>query len=60
MNRFHVHLGVPDLPTSIRFYTGLFGVEPTVSKDDYAKWSERKHDVVERVLNCRGKIACYK
>lgn len=38
MKRFHVHLGVPDLPASIRFYTGLFGVEPTVNKDDYAKW----------------------
>ena len=38
MKRFHVHLGVPDLPASIRFYTDLFGVEPAVAKDDYAKW----------------------
>ena len=38
MKRFHVHLGVPDLPASIRFYSGLFGMAPTVQKDDYAKW----------------------
>jgi catechol 2,3-dioxygenase-like lactoylglutathione lyase family enzyme len=38
MKRFHVHLGVPDLGASIRFYSGLFGFEPTVRKDDYAKW----------------------
>jgi catechol 2,3-dioxygenase-like lactoylglutathione lyase family enzyme len=38
MKRFHVHLGVPDLNASVRFYSGLFGFEPTVRKDDYAKW----------------------
>jgi catechol 2,3-dioxygenase-like lactoylglutathione lyase family enzyme len=38
MKRFHVHLGVPDLPASIRFYSGLFGMAPTVEKADYAKW----------------------
>ena len=38
MNRFHVHLNVADLPASLRFYTELFGAEPTVRKDDYAKW----------------------
>ncbi|MEI7037807.1 ArsI/CadI family heavy metal resistance metalloenzyme [Fulvimonas yonginensis] len=38
MNRFHVHLNVADLATSIRFYTALFASEPTVRKDDYAKW----------------------
>lgn len=38
MKRFHVHLGVPDLRASIHFYSGLFGVEPTVRKEDYAKW----------------------
>ncbi|HEV2539210.1 MAG TPA: ArsI/CadI family heavy metal resistance metalloenzyme [Frateuria sp.] len=38
MNRFHVHLNVADLATSIRFYTALFGAEPSVRKDDYAKW----------------------
>jgi catechol 2,3-dioxygenase-like lactoylglutathione lyase family enzyme len=38
MKRFHVHLSVPDLPASIRFYSGLFGIAPTVQKPDYAKW----------------------
>lgn len=38
MRRFHVHLGVPDLAASIRFYSGLFGMPPNVEKPDYAKW----------------------
>lgn len=38
MKRFHVHLGVPDLDASIGFYSKLFGVAPSVRKDDYAKW----------------------
>jgi catechol 2,3-dioxygenase-like lactoylglutathione lyase family enzyme len=38
MKRLHVHLGVTDLPQSIRFYAALFGAEPTVTKPDYAKW----------------------
>ena len=38
MKRFHVHVAVPDLPQSIRFYSTLFGAEPSVVKDDYAKW----------------------
>ena len=38
MSRFHVHLNVADLDTSIRFYTQLFAAEPTVLKPDYAKW----------------------
>jgi hypothetical protein len=38
MRRFHVHVGVADLNSSIRFYSALFGTGPTVRKDDYAKW----------------------
>jgi len=38
MKRFHVHVGVNDLDQSIRFYSVLFGVEPSVRHDDYAKW----------------------
>jgi len=38
MKRFHVHVGVTDLEQSIRFYSHLFGAEPTVRKHDYAKW----------------------
>lgn len=38
MKRFHVHVGVTDLEANIRFYSGLFGAQPTVRKADYAKW----------------------
>lgn len=38
MKRLHVHVGVDDLANSIRFYSTLFGAEPTVVKEDYAKW----------------------
>lgn len=38
MKRFHVHLAVADLDSSIRFYSALFAAEPSVVKDDYAKW----------------------
>jgi len=38
MKRFHVNLSVKNLDESIRFYTALFATEPTVRKDDYAKW----------------------
>lgn len=38
MKRMHVHVGVEDLDASIRFYSTLFGVEPAVTKRDYAKW----------------------
>jgi hypothetical protein len=38
MKRLHVHVHVDDLAQSIRFYSTLFAVEPTVVKDDYAKW----------------------
>ena len=38
MKRFHVHLSVPDLATSIGFYSRLFGAAPSVQKPDYAKW----------------------
>ena len=38
MKRLHVHLAVDDLPGNIRFYSALFGTEPSVEKTDYAKW----------------------
>ena len=38
MKRLHLHVNVPDLAPSIRFYATLFGAEPSVVKDDYAKW----------------------
>ena len=38
MKRFHVHVAVDNLADNIRFYSTLFGSEPSVAKDDYAKW----------------------
>ena len=38
MKRFHVHVAVSDLQKGIAFYSTLFAMEPTVRKDDYAKW----------------------
>jgi catechol 2,3-dioxygenase-like lactoylglutathione lyase family enzyme len=38
MKRFHVNVAVADLDRSTQFYRTLFGVEPTVLQDDYAKW----------------------
>jgi len=38
MKRFHVHVSVGDLGESVRFYSQLFGAEPSVRKGDYAKW----------------------
>lgn len=38
MKRFHVHVNVDALDASIRFYSTLFGAEPSVVKADYAKW----------------------
>jgi hypothetical protein len=38
MKRFHVHVGVRDLQQSIGFYSALFAAQPSVLKDDNAKW----------------------
>jgi len=38
MRRIHIGLNVTDLDASVRFYSDLFGAQPSVRKDDYAKW----------------------
>ena len=38
MKRLHLHVAVDDLGKSIGFYSTLFGAEPNVVKEDYAKW----------------------
>jgi len=38
MKRFHAHVRVDDLESSVRFYSTLFGAQPAVLKADYAKW----------------------
>ena len=38
MKRMHLHVNVPELDQSVRFYQTLFGAPPVVVKPDYAKW----------------------
>ena len=38
MARIHVGLTVSDIDASVTFYSQLFGVEPALVRDDYAKW----------------------
>ena len=38
MKRFHVHVSVEKLDDSVRFYSTLFGAQPSVLRPDYAKW----------------------
>jgi catechol 2,3-dioxygenase-like lactoylglutathione lyase family enzyme len=38
VKRLHVHVAVESIEESVRFYSVLFGGEPSVRKDDYAKW----------------------
>ncbi len=38
MKRLHVSVSVNDLDASIDFYRQIFASEPSVLKDDYAKW----------------------
>lgn len=38
MSRIHIGLEVADVARSTRFYTELFGAEPTLKESDYAKW----------------------
>ncbi len=57
MKRFHVNVSVADIGASTRFYNTLFGVEPTVLKDDYAKWmldDPRINFVISESANSSG------
>lgn len=38
MKRLHIHVAVEQLEGSIRFYSELFGAEPHLRRQDYAKW----------------------
>lgn len=38
MKRFHTHIAVEDMATSIAFYNKLFGQLPSKTQPDYAKW----------------------
>lgn len=54
MNRFHVHVSVMNLDQSIRFYSALFALPPTRTKDDYAKW-ELDDPAVNFAISERGR-----
>src|SRR2546421_1819389 len=56
MKRFHVHVAVHDLEESIRFYSALFAAQPSVLKDDYAKW-QLDDPRVNFAISTRGKRA---
>jgi catechol 2,3-dioxygenase-like lactoylglutathione lyase family enzyme len=38
MKRLHIHVAVSDIGQSAQFYSTMFGAEPSVLKDDNAKW----------------------
>ena len=53
MKRFHVHIAVDNLQDNIRFYSALFGTEPSVSQPDYAKW-RLEDPYINFALSARG------
>ena len=38
MKRLHIHLSVDNLKQNIEFYSTMFGCQPSMQHDDYAKW----------------------
>ncbi len=38
MKRMHIHVGVKNIAEGVKFYSALFGAEPTKQMPDYAKW----------------------
>lgn len=38
MKRMHINVGVSNIEQSVKFYTALFGAEPSKTRADYAKW----------------------
>jgi len=38
MKRTHIHVGVSNIAESVARYAALFGAQPSVLKEDYAKW----------------------
>lgn len=53
MKRLHVHVAVNSLQKNIDFYSALFAAEPTVRKEDYAKW-ELEDPRVNFAISARG------
>jgi catechol 2,3-dioxygenase-like lactoylglutathione lyase family enzyme len=55
MSRFHMHVVVENLDISTRFYTALFGAEPTTAREDYIKWA-LDDPRINFVITSRGHI----
>ena len=53
MKRMHIHIAVEDLSKSINFYSTMFGVAPTVEREDYAKW-KLSDPAVNFAISSRG------
>lgn len=51
--RPHLALNVTDIERSARFYATLFGVEPSVTHEDYAKF-----EIIEPALNLTLNLGC--
>ena len=39
MKTVHIHVSVQDIEKSVKFYSNMFGMEPSKLKNDYAKWA---------------------
>jgi catechol 2,3-dioxygenase-like lactoylglutathione lyase family enzyme len=55
VKRLHVHVAVESLQESVKFYSVLFGGEPSVRKDDYAKWM-LDDPRVNFAISARGRV----
>jgi catechol-2,3-dioxygenase len=55
MKRLHVHVAVESIEESVKFYSVLFGGQPTVQKDDYAKWM-LEDPRMNFAISARGRI----
>jgi len=56
MSRLHVHISVEDIAQNIRFYSALFGVQPSINKNEYAKW-DLQDPAVNFAISKRGATA---
>lgn len=56
MKRFHVHLHVENLDSSIAFYSNLFATQPARVERDYAKWM-LEDPPVNFAISARGQEA---
>lgn len=53
MKRFHIHIAVADLAVNVDFYRRLFEVQPSVIRNDYAKW-ELDDPMMNFAISSRG------